>query len=421
MRRLPAATAYYASEVWISAAFAVSFTVTAVYFVQDVGMNPLQLVLVGTVMEAAVFLFEIPTGVVADTFGRRRSVLIGWAIQGGGLVLVGTVPEFGSILAGYALWGIGHTFTSGAYEAWITDEVGADRVRPIFLRGARIGYVGAIAGIPASVVLAATLGTGTAVAVGGGLVAAAAVFFLFAMPEHGFRRVVRKDGRRSRELLGTAGEGARLVRAQPLLLLMLAIFFFAGMSTEGFDRLWEAHLIRDVGLPSLGSLDPVYWFGIFNLASLVLGLLGSTVLIRRMEASPRAVLARILFALTLVQLVAYLAFGVAGALALALAGFLVYRLTRSLLLPLELSWLNENIPDSSVRATVISITNQADAIGQVGGGPVIGAVGTLASIRAALVSGALVLLPALALFARAIRHRGAEPELDELASTEAAA
>jgi hypothetical protein len=78
------------------------------------------------------------------------------------------------------------------------------------------------------------------------------------------------------------------------------------------------------------------------------------------------------------------------------------------------TWLNQNIPDSSVRATVISITNQSDAIGQVAGGPALGAIGTVFSIRAALVTGALALLPAIGLFGRALAHHGKEPELEEL-------
>jgi MFS family permease len=86
-------------------------------------MSPLQLVLVGTVMEAAIFLFEIPTGVVADTFGRRRSIVVSFLIQGGATILLGSVPSFPVIAAAWALWGFGYTFQSGAYEAWITDEV----------------------------------------------------------------------------------------------------------------------------------------------------------------------------------------------------------------------------------------------------------------------------------------------------------
>ncbi len=50
-----------------------------------------------------------------------------------------------------------------------------------------------------------------------------------------------------------------------------------------------------------------------------------------------------------------------------------------------MTWLNQQIADSSVRATVISIFGQADAIGQTAGGPVLGVIGNVFGIRAALV------------------------------------
>jgi hypothetical protein len=67
-----------------------------------------------------------------------------------------------------------------------------------------------------------------------------------------------------------------------------------------------------------------------------------------------------------------------------------------------------------VRATVISMGSQANALGQTAGGPVIGAVGTLAGIRAALALAGLILSPALALYGRALRHGGVEPALEDL-------
>jgi hypothetical protein len=79
-----------------------------------------------------------------------------------------------------------------------------------------------------------------------------------------------------------------------------------------------------------------------------------------------------------------------------------------------MTWLNQSIGDSSVRATVNSMASQADAIGQTGGGPIVGAVGRAVSLPAALVTSALFVTPALALFGRAVRHHGAEPELEEL-------
>ena len=57
-------------------------TVAAVYRIEVVHLDPLRLVLLGTALEVAVFLFEVPTGVFADTYGRRRSVITGCILMG---------------------------------------------------------------------------------------------------------------------------------------------------------------------------------------------------------------------------------------------------------------------------------------------------------------------------------------------------
>ena len=70
-----------------------AFTLNQVYYVTVVGLSPLQLVLVGTVLEATCFLLEIPTGVVADLYSRRLSVVIGVSLLGAGMLLQGLVPD----------------------------------------------------------------------------------------------------------------------------------------------------------------------------------------------------------------------------------------------------------------------------------------------------------------------------------------
>ena len=115
-----------------------TWVVMSVYLVQELDLSPLQLVLMGTAMEAAVFIFEIPTGVVADTYSRRLSLIIGYLGMGTAWMLVGLVSAPWLIIALWGVWGLSYTFTSGAEEAWIADEVGADKVGRVFLRGARV-------------------------------------------------------------------------------------------------------------------------------------------------------------------------------------------------------------------------------------------------------------------------------------------
>jgi MFS transporter, DHA3 family, tetracycline resistance protein len=114
------------------------------------------------------------------------------------------------------------------------------------------------------------------------------------------------------------------------------------------------------------------------------------------------------------MMIAQLTFGLATAIVVAYGALLVYRVARGMTYPLYMTWLNQQITESSARATVISITNQADAIGQAAGGPGLGVIGNVWGIRAALCAGASVLVPALALFGRALRHGGREPELEQL-------
>jgi predicted MFS family arabinose efflux permease len=187
---------------------------------------------------------------------------------------------------------------------------------------------------------------------------------------------------------------------------------FAGAATEGFDRLAEAHLLRDIGVPSFLGSDPLWWFAALSIAGMVLGIAAANLLVDRLESPNAARMARVLFVLSALEIVAGLGFALAGMFALAVAALLAYGLARSLVYPVYVTWLNQSIDDSSVRATVNSIASQADAIGQTAGGPIIGAIGKAISLPAALVTSALFVTPALALFGRAVRHRGAEPELE---------
>jgi DHA3 family tetracycline resistance protein-like MFS transporter len=411
MRGLPAVPFYYALEFVLSLP---AWVVIAVFLVRDIGLSPLELILVGTVMEGAVFLFEVPTGAFADTYGRRNSIAASCLLQGAAYVLVGLANDFATVLVAWALWGFGWTFMSGAYQAWITDEVGADRVGRVFARGNQLGYAGALVGMVGSVALA-TLSLRLPIVAVGLLIVALGAATVLLMPETGFRRSARSERENPfRELRGAVTNGVRYVRVQPLLLAIVAIDFFAGMSTEAMDRLREAHFIRDVGLPRVASLDPVVWFGLFGVGGLAIGFVASQYLVRRFDREDPPSLARWLAVITAAQGAALALFAVSGTIGLALAALWLYGLTRSLDSPLYMTWLNQNIADSSVRATVISIAGQSNAIGQAGGGPVLGLVGNLFGIRAALLAGAAVITPALALYARAIRHGGREPELEQL-------
>lgn len=105
-----------------SLAVSMSTVLSIVYHLEVVQLDAFQLVLVGTVLETSCFLFEIPTGVVADLYSRRRSVLIGMFLYGLGFLMEGALPWFAPVLLAQVVWGCGDTFITGALEAWIASE-----------------------------------------------------------------------------------------------------------------------------------------------------------------------------------------------------------------------------------------------------------------------------------------------------------
>src|SRR5919199_5344107 len=124
--RLSAYRAYLILQGGTALAFSLIVTVDLVWQAQAANLNPLELALVGTVLEATALLGEVPTGVVADIYSRRLSIVIGVLMMGVGFLVEGLFPRFGAILLAQVIWGLGATFLSGATEAWISDEVGQE-------------------------------------------------------------------------------------------------------------------------------------------------------------------------------------------------------------------------------------------------------------------------------------------------------
>src|SRR5436190_600499 len=148
--KLSARFVYLFIEFSASAFFSMMFVVTSLYEATIAGLTPVQLILVGTALELSAFIFEVPTGIVADVYSRKVSIIIGYMLMGLGFLVEGFFPSFLPILLAQVIWGLGYTFTSGAIQAWITDEVGEEDANKLFLRGTQIGLFASLIGMGAS-------------------------------------------------------------------------------------------------------------------------------------------------------------------------------------------------------------------------------------------------------------------------------
>lgn len=380
--------------------YSMVWTLSTLYFVQKAGLTPLQLVLIGTCLETFVFIFEIPTGIVADLYSRKLSVIIGFVLIGLGFIIQGTLPYFGAILLAQALWGIGYTFTSGADSAWIADELGEERVGTVFLRGSQASQVGALLGIGASVVLA-NFGLVLPIVAGGVTFLALALFLALFMPETGFKPTPQEDRNSWQAMGSTFKDGVKAIRLSPSLITLLVIGLFYGLSSEGIDRLWQVHVIEI--FPSTLAMSITTWFGIISAVTMVLSIALVQLLTKKLDLKNFRGIGTLLVWGNAAFVLSIAAFALAGNFTMAIACYLSLALLRRLNGPLHQAWLNRNIP-SQVRATVLSMGGQVDSLGQIIGGPIIGIVATHFSVASAILLAAVILTPIPFLFARAKGH-----------------
>jgi len=402
--RVSARSVYLLFGAWGGFAWSLIGAAWFLYYVTVAHLDPLQLVLVGTALEASYFVWEIPTGVLADTFSRRMSVILGTGIIYIAWIGQGLVPVFVAIAAFEILRGLGEAFTHGAIEAWVAGECGDDGLDALFLRETQLTQIAGIVGLPVGVALA-TIDLRIPILLGGVLGLALAVLLIFVMPERHHPR--RDEARTWRATVSTARRGLMAVRTSALIVALLGAEFFWGAASEGWDRLSDAHLLLDLGFPPFG-ITPVVGFGVLSLVATILIIVTVQVVRRFVRRVDEGVVSRWLVALQLVRVACQTVFLLAPWSALALAAGMLNAMLRASFYPLFNAWLIRRT-DEGVRATVLSTTSVASSIGQVGGGPISGAIGNQYGIPLGLLSSVLMLLPGTLIFARAIATRSSPP------------
>jgi DHA3 family tetracycline resistance protein-like MFS transporter len=404
LKKLRAYPTYLLLEGAISLFMSTAFTFNLVYQAQVAHLSPLQLVLVGTSLETTIFLFEIPTGVVADVYSRRLSIIIGVFLIGAGITLEGSLPVFAAIALGQAIWGIGYTFTSGAVQAWITDEIGEAAAGKAFLRASQVGMATGLAGILISTLLA-DVRINLPIQIGGLALFPLGFFLALWMPETGFKPAPREQRNTWQNMRRTLRDGVAMLHKRPALYTILGIGLFYGLYSEAYDRLWVKLILDNFSFPTLGPLKPESWFGVINAIGMLLGVIATEIVRRRLDTNSHRSIARLLLTASAGLTASLLVFALSGNLLLALAANWSIDVLRTIIGPVFEAWVNQKL-DSSVRATVLSMSAQVDAIGQIAGGPALGAVGSLVSVRAAIAAAALVLSPVLLLYNRTLRQAG---------------
>lgn len=365
-------------------------------FLLDAGLSLTGAFVANAAFTAGMVIFEIPTGVVADTAGRRTSFVLG-AIT----LLVSTLAYLGlwQVGAGLVWWilvsaliGLGFTFFTGATEAWLVDALDAtgftEGVERVFGRGQSVAgaamLIGTISGgflAQVSLGLPYIFRSATLVVV---IVAA-----LVWMRDLGFEP--RRNGRVMDEVKGVlTASVTHGLRNRPVRLLMLAAPFGSGVF------IWIFYAFQPYLLELLGDPEAIYVAGIaaavFAMAQIAGGL--SVGAMSRRFSTRTSVLALNISVASVgligVGLASFLQvpFGFwAAILLLALVAML-----GAIAIPMQQAFINALIP-SGQRATVLSFASLMGSAGGVVAQPALGRVADVWSLGVGyMVSGAIYVI-----------------------------
>jgi len=356
-----------------------------VWWVVDLELRPLRLVLLGTFLVGTMFFAEIPTGIVADAYSRKWSIVIAWVVMAAALMLAPTTSIFPVMLVWQVVYAVGWTFQSGADTAWVTDEVGRED-DALIMRHAIFRSLGLLVGISLGALGGQWSLRGT-MALAGVAAALYAITLARVMQENAFSPVAETTGRRD-QMIGIWRDGWTTVRASIALVAMFLAVVLSSMANEAINTLDTPRLV-ELGLEDYSGAQAAVWFGAVWFVMTVVNIPIMIVAERRLDDVSERAAAGWLVGLWLSAGIGI--FLLAGPwLWIGVAGWLVRDVAAEVLEPLSIAWTNRRA-DTAVRATVISFRGQAQALGELVGGLALGVVAELLSIATALVVAGVLL------------------------------
>lgn len=357
-------------------------------FLLDAGLNNTEAFAANAFFTAGQVLFEVPTGVIADTWGRRASYLLGSATLLASTVLYLVMWDLQAPLWGWAiasvLIGLGFTFFSGAVEAWLVDALVFNEfdgeLEDIFAGGQFVSGAAMLTGSVAGGFIAQATNLGVPYILRAAMLIAVLAAAWFLMHDQGFT---------PRRGDGYAAEMRRIVRAsvesgwrnRPMRWLMLAAPFTAGVAVYAFYAM-QPYLLELYGDEAA--------FGIAGIAAAVIAgaqIVGGLVapLVRRVVTRrTHGVLASVIVGAVMLAVI-----GLTDSFAVAVVALVVWALVGSAAIPLRQAYVNELIP-SGQRATVLSFDALMGSAGGVVTQPALGRAADVFSYSTSYVISAAV-------------------------------
>lgn len=360
---------------------------TYVSFLISRGLDLFEVNLVNVAYFVAMFIFEIPTGAFADTFGRKKSYVISCLLFSTGMIVYSQSYTMAGFIVAEILAGIGRTFGNGAYHAWFVDMLRhhgyqgstATVFRQEQLTRQFVSIPGAILGA-----YIGTLDLSYPWLAGGCLGLVVALVSWFVMREDYFVAPPRMSPFASmHEMLKMAMRGMRFARKSKVVRLVVVMNAVLAFSVQSPNMQWQPFFRSAVG--------SVSWFG-YVWAGIALCVFAGIHLSKKARAVVRdeaVIMALCLVATGIALICAVLA---REWMMVSIIMFLAHEIPRGTYGPIKDAYLNDHT-DQGDRATVISCQSVFGHLACLSGLLLGGVVAQVGSISVAwLVSGTVLIV-----------------------------
>ena len=360
-------------------------------FLLDGGLSNVEAFAANAIYTLGLVLFEVPTGMVADTWGRRTSYLVGAGVQ-----LVGNLLYFWMWYAKGPFWGwglaslllgFGYTFFSGALDAWLVDALKhagyEDDLDPIFAKNQIVTGAAMMVGTIAGGFIAQMAMLGAPYLVRAGLQLVSFVFAFVMMRDVGFTPERAASFRKQVKALAAAGWKYGLKNPQ-VRWVILAAPFYMGTGIYGFyaaqryllDLFGDPHAIGVAGIAAagVGGTQAIGGFAVPYIRRLF----------RRRT--------HILIACVALTTASLVLMGLIQVFAAVVALLVLWAVAFAANTPVRQAYINALIP-SHERATVLSFDSMVSSVGGVAFQPILGSIADTAGYAISyVVSGAIAFL-----------------------------
>lgn len=373
---------------------------TYVMFLLSRGLSILDASLVNTAYAVTLILAEFPTGVIADTWGRKASFIVSCFLIASGTLVYAFAPEFLWFVIAEVIIAIGMTCTTGAFDAWIVDTIAFHGEKidlgTLFTRAGQVRKLGAVLGVLMGSYAAELFGLQMP------WVMSSIIFFFVAigawvyMKEDYFKKSYTNLKGGFMELIPTSKKTISFARKNNHIITILLIVGVSACAMQAYNMQWQPFFKNFI--PSASQL------GWFFVAIIVSSFTGISISKKVMKKNGNDFGIPLVISLIVIGCAMFFA-ALSPVIGISIAMFMVHEVSRGSYSVFSDAYMNAHIP-SEERASLLSLQALAAHIGMAIGLPISGWIADNYSIRYAwLISSIFLVIMSGVIALRIMNHK----------------